>query len=340
MSVRSISIRTALLGTALALGSSTPALADPDVYEAPTISGTAQVTKTLTANGGKWTPSTATVGRVWLRCTDATNIYNCDWIDGADETTYKLVAADQGKRIRVALYAERYGEWDWMASNATSVVAAAPVATPTPTPTPTATPTRTPTPTPTATPAKTATPTPTPTATPAKTATPTATPAATPTAQPLPASNPDPVTAPPMSSFTSTAATVPDTALTAPVKKSKAKMIKPFPTIRISGRLTRTGADIQVLTVKAPKGVRVTLACSGGGCPLREVSQITSRGKSALHIPQFERELRAGTQLTITVAKSGYISKVTRVTIRRGKAPARSDQCQLPDAKKLTRCPR
>jgi len=143
-----------------------------------------------------------------------------------------------------------------------------------------------------------------------------------------------------MSSFTSTASTIPDTALAAPVKKSKAKMIKPFPMIRISGRLTRAGADIQVLTVKAPKGVRVTLACEGRGCPLREVSQTTSRGKSALHIPQFERELRAGTQLTITVAKSGYISKVTRVTIRRGKAPARSDQCQLPDAKKLTSCPR
>ena len=83
-----------------------------------------------------------------------------------------------------------------------------------------------------------------------------------------------------------------------------------------------------MLTVKAPKGVRVTLACAGRGCPLREVSQTTSRGKSALHIPQFERELRAGTQLTITVAKPGYISKVTRVTIRRGKAPARSDQCR------------
>jgi len=317
-----------LLGTALALGSSAPALAaDPNVYEAPTISGTAQVTKTLTANGGRWTgPSGTIAGRLWLRCTDPTviNSSTCSIIPGADKTTYNLVLADQGKRIRTVLYAYRYDEGDWMPSNATSAVAAAPVATPTPTPTPTATP------------AKTATPTPTP----VKTPTPAATPAATPTAQPLPASDPDPVTAAPTSSFTSTASTVPDKALAAPGKKSKAKMIKPFPTIRISGRLTRTGADIQVLTVKAPKGVRVTLACSGRGCPLREVSQTTSRGKSALHIPQFERELRAGTELTITVAKSGYISKVTRVTIRRGKAPARSDQCQLPDAKKLTRCPR
>ena len=329
MSVRStFSIRTVLLGAALALGSTAPALAaDPNVYEAPTISGTAQVSKTLTANGGRWTPSYASVGRAWLRCTDSTSIYSCSIIPGANDATYKLVAADQGKRIRAVLYAFRYDEWDWMGSNATSAVTAAPVATPSPTPTPTPTPAKTPTPTPT--PAKPATPTPTPVNPPA----------ATPTAQPTPASDPAPVTAPPTSSFTTTAATVPDTALAAPVKKSKAKMIKPFPMIRISGRLTRTGADIQVLTVKAPKGVRVTLACSGRGCPLREVSQTTSRRKSALHIPQFERELRAGVRLTITVAKRGSISKVTRVTIRRGKAPARSDQCQLPGAKTFTRCP-
>ncbi len=356
MSVRNISIRTALLGTALALGSSAPALAaDPDVYEAPTISGTAQVTKTLTANGGRWTgPSGTTAGRLWLRCTDAVSTNSCSIIPDADETTYKLVPADQGKRIRAVLYAHRYDDWDWMASNATSAVTAAPVATPTPTPTPTATPTRTPTPTPTptATPAKTPTPTPTPakTATPTPTATPgpsatptptaTVTPAPLATAQPTPESLPDPVLAPPVSSFTSTASTIPDKLLAAPAKKSKAKMIKPFPTIRMSGRLTRTGADITVLTVKAPKGVQVTLACEGRGCPLREVSQTTSRGKSALHIPQFERELRAGTRLTITVSKPGYVSKVTRVTIRRGKAPARSDQCRMPDEKRLTRCPR
>jgi hypothetical protein len=333
LSVRSIfSIRTAVIGAALALGSTAPALAaDPNVYEAPTISGTAQVTKTLTANGGRWTgPSGTKAGRLWMRCSDSSNISSCSIIPQADESTYKLVPADQGKRIRTVLYAYRYDEWDWMPSNATSAVAAAPVATPTPTPTPAKTATPTPTP------AKTATPTPTPVKTPA----PTTTPVAPPAAQPLPASDPDPVTAPPMSSFTSTASTVPDKALAAPRKRSKAKMIKPFPTIRISGRLTRTGADIQVLTVKAPKGVRVTLACSGRGCPLREISQTTSRRKSALHIPQFERQLRAGVQLRITVAKSGYISKVTRVTIRRGKAPARSDQCQMPGTKRLSRCPR
>jgi hypothetical protein len=117
-------------------------------------------------------------------------------------------------------------------------------------------------------------------------------------------------------------------------------MIKPFPTVRLSGRLTRTGAHLRLFTVRAPRGVRITVTCSGRGCPLREVSQATTRARRVLHVPQFERTLRAGTRLTVTVAKPGYISKVTRVTIRRGKAPVRSDQCRRPGEKRLTRCPR
>ena len=139
----------------------------------------------------------------------------------------------------------------------------------------------------------------------------------------------------------STAPTVPDTVVEAPTKKAKkARMIKPFPTVRLSGRLTRTGADVRLFTVRAPKGARIEVTCAGSGCPLREVTQATARGTKALHVPQFERDLRAGTQLTITVAKPGYISKVTRITIRRGKAPARSDQCRLPGENRLIRCPR
>jgi hypothetical protein len=114
-------------------------------------------------------------------------------------------------------------------------------------------------------------------------------------------------------------------------------MMRPFPTIRISGFLTRTGADIRLLTVKAPKGARTTLTCAGSGCPRRQVTQTTSR-RTLTHIPQFERELRAGTRLTITVAKDGYITKVTTITIRRGKAPTRSDRCRTPGSKRLTRC--
>jgi hypothetical protein len=321
LSIRNISIRTAWLGTALALVGAAPAsAADPNVYEAPVVSGTAQVGKTLTASGGRWTGPSGTVsGRAWQRCDSNGN--HCAYISGAMSSTYTLVDADRGKRMRTVLYAWRWNDWDWMASSATAVVAAAPVATPAPTPA-----------------AKPPVPTPTPTKTPAPT--PTATPTPAPPAQPTPVSQVT-VTAPPESSFTSTAPTVPDTTLSAPTKKAKkARMIKPFPTVRLSGRLTRAGADIRLFTVRAPRGVRITVSCSGRGCPLREVALATTRGARALHIPQYERTLRAGTRLTVTVTKPGYIAKVTRITIRRAKAPARSDQCRSPGQSRLTRCPR
>ncbi len=82
--------------------------------------------------------------------------------------------------------------------------------------------------------------------------------------------------------------------------------------------------------------MRITLTCEGKSCPLREVAQATS----LFHIQQFERELRAGTKLTITVTKPNYITKVTTITIRKGKGPARTDRCQLPDDTKLIACPK
>ena len=45
-------------------------------------------------------------------------------------------------------------------------------------------------------------------------------------------------------------------------------------------------------------------------------------------------------KLTVTISKPGYITKVTTITIRKGKAPLRSDLCQQPGATKLTRCPK
>jgi hypothetical protein len=113
-------------------------------------------------------------------------------------------------------------------------------------------------------------------------------------------------------------------------------MIRPYPTIRIRGHLTPRGAQVSLLTVRAPRGVRITLTCRGRGCPLRQVAQATK----LWHIPQFERELRAGTRLTITVSKPRFITKVTTIWIRNGKVPLRRDRCRPPGAKHLKRCPR
>jgi hypothetical protein len=119
-------------------------------------------------------------------------------------------------------------------------------------------------------------------------------------------------------------------------KPAKPRMIRPYPTVRVAGTLTASGANLSLLTVRAPKGARITLTCSGRACPRRQVAQATA----LWHIPQFERELRAGTRLTITVTKPGHISKVTTIAIRRDKAPARSDRCRFPGTTRLRACPR
>jgi hypothetical protein len=334
----------ALYGLLLGLGLAAPAhAATVDVTSAGSISGSAVVGQKLTVSSGAYTgPSGTTIGRRWLRCDTATTT-TCAWIDNATSTQYTLTTADKGKWLRVALYAAYGGAWDYAISNPTGVIAAAP----TPTPTPTRTPTPTPTPTRTATPTPTRTPTPT--VTPVKTTTPvispTPTATAAPTATPVPEFNSadvppasgqpsgDPIAVPvaqPSPATTQSAQKV------AAKKKARAKMIKPYPTVRIRGQVTKAGADVALLTVRAPRGVRITLTCAGTSCPLREVAQATS----LFHIQQFERELRAGTKLTISVAKPGFITKVTTITIRKDKGPARTDRCQMPGDTKLIACPK
>ncbi len=325
---------------ALALCGSTPALASsPDVTQAPSVSGTVRVGQTLTATGGHWSgPSGTDHGYSWLRCSDE-NLWTCSTVAN-NSATFALTSSDLGKRMRAVLWASYGSQFDYMASGATAAVQAAPTPTPTPTPTKTPTPTPTPTktPTPTPTPTKTPTPTPTPTRTPAPTPTPTKTPAPTktPTPTPTPAVTlvPEPAPSPPVvSSFSLPVATVPVVPAATP---AKLRMFHPRPMIRVAGRLTADGARVTVLTVTAPKGAAISVRCAGTGCPRAAVA----RTASTRHIPQFETALRAGIKLTIKVTKPGYIPRVTIITIRRGKAPARFDGCLLAGKRKPSGCPR
>jgi hypothetical protein len=363
---RNIFIGAALLGTITVLGLASPASADTDPYvsAAPTIKpGTlAYVGNTLTAQGGTAGPSGVTQGYQWMRCAGAAESQCDDWanvIDGADDATYKLTDADRGKYIRVAKYAYRNFWFDlvFKLSPATAVVVNAPTPTPTPTPTrtPTPTPTPTKTPTPTPTPTKTPTPTPTPTKTPTPTPTPTKTPTKTPTPTPTktpaqgvtatPTPEPEVIDETPVDDGFEVVEPVAQPQPTpiptrgevlAATESKRPKMIRPYPMVRVSGVLTAGGANISLLTVTAPKDARISVRCEGGGCPVRKVAQATK----VVHIKQFERELRAGVKLTVSISKPGYITKVTTITIRKGKAPARSDRCRAPGVTRLTRCPR
>jgi len=114
-----------------------------------------------------------------------------------------------------------------------------------------------------------------------------------------------------------------------------AKLIRPRPTVRISGRYTKAGATIRVFTVKSPAGTKVKVVCRKS-CPAK--SQSLKAGRTA-HATKFERKLKSGTKLTVTVSRPGYLSRVTTLTIRARRAPRRSDACQVLGRTTTQRCP-
>jgi hypothetical protein len=169
-------------------------------------------------------------------------------------------------------------------------------------------------------------------ASPAPAATPT--PTATPPPTPDPAPPATPVTQP---AFDISAVVVAPPPAVVPVEVPKAPvpaMLRPFPVIRIKGVLTADGARVSLLSVRGPKDARVTVVCRGRDCPVRRFGPV--RGVRRLH--RFERNLRAGTRLELTVTKRGYIGKYTVIVIRRGAAPWRSDRCLMPDTQRVIRC--
>ncbi len=298
----------AAMAVALLLAPAGGHAAGPSVTQAPTITGTPKVNQTLTAINGHWTgPPGTTAGYAWLRCSDD-NVSHCSLLDNTNSTTYRVTNNDLNKKLRVSLWASARDsrgnyQWDYKVSDPTAFVTAAGT---TPTPTPVATATAT-------VPVTSATPTPTPVATPVPTPAP-AFDVALPTATPVPSSG----------------AVLHQTGV-----NKKARMLKPTPVVRIRGRLTANGANVTMMTVRAPKGSTVTVSCNGSGCPGR----LTRSGGHPTRLAKLERVWRAGTRITVRVSRSGYVAKVTVITIRRGAAPARSDRCLYPGHKRTQKCP-
>jgi hypothetical protein len=91
---------------------------------APTISGTAQEGRTLTANPGTWTGDQPIVYTYqWLRCNAGGN--NCVAIPNADDRTYVVTSSDVGDTLRVNVTARNSQGTSTARSAQTSVVTAA-----------------------------------------------------------------------------------------------------------------------------------------------------------------------------------------------------------------------
>ena len=129
-----------------------------------------------------------------------------------------------------------------------------------------------------------------------------------------------------------------------PPSGARPAQIAPYATVRIAGRVTRRGARVDVLSVRAPRDSRVTVRCRGRDCPTRSQSRIVSasapvaRANTRVSFRTMQRHLRGGTVLEVSVTKDGMIGKFTRFVIRAGKPPLRSDLCLAPGSVRPTRC--
>ena len=319
--------RAALLVVALLL--LVPASAEarePKITDIPDIEGTAQVGQTLNAADYAWSDEPSRrpdrVEWSWWRCDepgpdgdddDDWEEYldnECREIDGAESTSYTVREADRGRYLRVMLFLTRFdddnGDFDsaWALSAPTSRVTAAPPPPPPPDPDPSDPGPSDPGP-----------------------------------SDPGP-SQPGPSDPGPLTPAAPQPGPVPAEGDTGGVKfdstVNTATMMSPRALVRIRGRLTRRGARITLLTVRAPRGARITVRCQGRGCPARRRASATKLTR----LTRYQRHLRAGTKLVILVTKRGRIGKHTTIKIRRGKAPWRSDRCLYPGTSRPTRCPR
>jgi hypothetical protein len=98
--------------------------APPGSLSAPSISGTAQQGKTLSASPGSWSGSPTSYAYRWNRC-DKQGA-GCQAISGATARTYTLLSTDVGHTLRVRVTASNEGGQASALSNPTAVVTAPP----------------------------------------------------------------------------------------------------------------------------------------------------------------------------------------------------------------------
>jgi hypothetical protein len=138
-------------------------------------------------------------------------------------------------------------------------------------------------------------------------------------------------------------ASPPPPVITPPPTVTGPTLMNPFPLVRLAGQLTSSGVAVQVLSVRAPRGSRVSVrakpSCrSGSRCRVRTGGGTVGR-KGVVRVKSLELRYRAGTVIVIRVSASGRIGKYTRFIVRRGKAPRRTDRCLMPGAKRGSPCP-
>jgi hypothetical protein len=272
--------------------------AAPAFTETPVVAGVPRASELLTATAAWTGDPEPTVAWKWLRC-EETQPSKCKAIAGAVSATYRVVAADVGSRLRVAVELENGSGQASARSEPTGRVERAPDPEPQPQPEPEPEPGPQPAPDP----------------------------------ETEPATGGSPPSTPPRVVFDPPARPIIGPPVTG---AAQPPLLRPFPIVRIRGWLTRTGARVALLSVRAPRGTRITARCRGRSCPVRRIVRIAA---SLTRLRPLQGDLVAGTRLDIRVTKAGYVGKWTTIVIRRGRAPRRADRCLYPGARRPAPCP-
>lgn len=99
---------------------------------------------------------------------------------------------------------------------------------------------------------------------------------------------------------------------------------------------------VKKLQLNVPSGSTVAATCKAGkkkcaGKAKKKFTKKKTSGKVSLS-PYVGREFKAGTTITITVTKPGFIGEVTALKMRKGKAPRLTTKCLPPGAKAPVAC--
>jgi hypothetical protein len=276
------------------------------VTQAPTMTGLARVGQTLVASGGSAEYAYST-SYVWLRCDDNTpnttvpeervgDLSGCRSLSTSGDPRRFTLTSADLGRYMRVGLYAKRGDQDHWMVSAPSARVENPPPPPAPTPTPAPAPAPAPVPTPT------------------------------------PAPTPDPT----FDTAAAAPAPVPTHGQVLRESGAKRRAIRPFPVVRMRGRLTSNGARVSLLSVRAPRAAKVTVRCKGH-CPTKSWAP-SKRSKRLTRARAFERSLRSGTRITVMVTRSGYIGKRTTFVIRKGRVPSRTDKC-LNSRNRVTRCP-
>lgn len=99
--------------------------------------------------------------------------------------------------------------------------------------------------------------------------------------------------------------------------------------VRMTGSVMGGRTTLTSFTMVAPKGATIAARCAGAGCPRKALRMHAVRSGS-IEIRTLQRTYHAGARLTLTVTKTGYVTKRIRVTFRRARPPLRQDRCLMP----------